>query len=62
MLWPQDKAFDAQQAAAALRQQLEEARLEAGEAAAGALDHTDSASFQRVWPETTVCLLAYRSL
>jgi len=49
----QDKAFDAQEAAAALRQQLEEARLEAGEEAAGALvagalDHTNGAGFQRV--------------
>ena len=41
----QDKAFDAQEAAASLRAQLEEARLEAG---AGSLDHTNSASFQRV--------------
>ena len=44
----QDKAFDAQEMAAALRAQLEEARREASEAAAGALDHANSASFQRV--------------
>ncbi len=56
----QDKAFDAQEAAAALRRQLEEARLEAGEAAAGALDHTGGAGFQRVWPATLLDLQSLR--
>ena len=37
----------------ALRSQLEESRREAGDAAAGALDHTDGAGFQRVRSESS---------